>query len=73
MDRPKRIREQGAGHAEVREVGAPYGQGRVGQGWAAMMKRGYAEMGTINLRLAMEAFQAEEEANRTTRHKASGV
>jgi CopG family transcriptional regulator/antitoxin EndoAI len=73
MDRPKRIREQATGHAEVREAGEHYGQDRQRDGWAAMMQRGYAEMGAINLGLATEAFQAEDEVNRTTRHKASGV
>ena len=37
------------------------------------MQRGYKEMGKINLNMAVEAFQAEEEANYTLRRKASGV
>lgn len=73
MDTPKRIREQQVGHAEIRESGEPYLHQRRQRQWADAMQRGYAEMGTINLSLAMEAFQAEDEVNRTTRHKASGV
>lgn len=73
MDTPKRIREQKLGHAEIRESGEPYLQKRRSTSWAVSMQRGYAEMGTINLSLATEAFQAEDEVNRTTRHKASGV
>ena len=72
MEMQKRIRAKLKGHAEVREAGEPYVRDRQVNG-VSSMQRGYAEMGAINLGLATEAFQAENEVNRTTRHKASGV
>ncbi|MFS1511347.1 MULTISPECIES: CopG family ribbon-helix-helix protein [Chengkuizengella] len=38
-----------------------------------MMQRGYMEMAKINLNMASEAFQAEEEADNTTDRLVSGV
>lgn len=37
------------------------------------MKQGYLEMAKINLRMASEAFQAEEEADSTLERLVSGV
>ncbi|GAB3045303.1 CopG family ribbon-helix-helix protein [Virgibacillus ainsalahensis] len=37
------------------------------------MQRGYEEMGRINLRIASEAFQAEEEAENTLERTVIGV
>ncbi|MCS1352140.1 CopG family ribbon-helix-helix protein [Mechercharimyces sp. CAU 1602] len=38
-----------------------------------MMQRGYMEMGRINLNYALEAFEAEEEADDTLVRMVSGV
>lgn len=38
-----------------------------------MMQRGYMEMAKINLNIASEAFEAEEEADDTTIRLVSGV
>lgn len=37
------------------------------------MQRGYEEMAKINLKMASEAFEAEEEANHTLNRLVSGV
>jgi CopG family transcriptional regulator/antitoxin EndoAI len=64
---------QSSRSALVREAMAYYMQDRRRMDRVALMQRGYMEMAAINLNIASEAFLAEEEANYTIRHKASGV
>jgi CopG family transcriptional regulator/antitoxin EndoAI len=65
--------EQVSRNQLIREAIHTYLMERKRQDVRERMQLGYMEMGAINLDMAAEAFLAEEEANYTLRHKASGV